>query len=438
MGRLVLAGALVVSVVGIAHAAPKRKVQVETDPPGATVYLNDVDSGPVCEQTPCTIEAPIGTSTIIIRLDKYEPEIRELEVPKGKRPLQQKYKLKGAIGTIVVTSPKGAIVRIDEEDQGRAPVRIDVSSADAHHVSVVHRGKTVFDDVVEVATGDEYHVEPKLASADVPDTASSDGEAGGGGGGGGGGSASGGGEITGGADARPRGTFITAAAAFDVGFRQFSYKMPLTGNLRRETEGGQVMGGPTIELWPGRLFGVGALRGLSLFARLQFPIAGQTVTGGDVMGTVKTKWSSYEVSLRQRWTFGGFGVEVSGGFVQDGFQFVAERTDDFDKMPDSTYQSVRLGGKLAYASGSVEPYISAENRIVLSGGTVGERFADAAASGVRGSAGMALALGAITARAEGTLMRYSWRFAYDSADTSKAEGATDTIELISLVLGYSY
>jgi hypothetical protein len=436
MGRLVLACALVVSALGIARAAPKRKVQVETDPPGASVYLNDVDSGPVCEQTPCTFEAPIGTSTIIVRLDKYEPEIRELEIPKGKRPLQQKFKLKDAIGTIVVESPKGAFVRIDAEDKGRAPVRIDVSSADAHHVSVTHNGKTVFDDVIEVATGDEYDVKPKLASSDGGDTVTvTDDQTGGGGGGG---SASGGGEITGGTEATPRRAFITAAAAFDVGFRQFAYKMPQTDNLRRENEGGQVMGGPAIELWPGRLLGVGALRGLSLFARLQFPVAGQTVTGGGVMGNVETKWSSYEASLRQRWTFGGLGVEVSGGFVQDGFQFVAERTDDFDKMPDSTYQSVRLGAKVAYASGSVEPYLTAENRIVLSGGIVGQRFDDAAASGVRGSAGIALELGAITARAEGTLMRYSWRFAYDNTDTSRADGATDTIELISLLVGYRY
>ena len=63
MGRLVLAGTLVVSAIGIAHARPKRKVQIETEPPGAAIYLGDVDKGPVCEATPCTIVAPVGTST---------------------------------------------------------------------------------------------------------------------------------------------------------------------------------------------------------------------------------------------------------------------------------------------------------------------------------------------------------------------------------------
>src|SRR5690606_8805900 len=102
MGRLLLAGMLVIAAMGVADAGPTRKVLVESEPPGATVYLNDVDKGPVCEATPCTINAPIGTSTIILRLDKYEPEISLLEVPKGKRTLQQKYTLKGAVGTIVI------------------------------------------------------------------------------------------------------------------------------------------------------------------------------------------------------------------------------------------------------------------------------------------------------------------------------------------------
>jgi hypothetical protein len=430
-----------VTAVGIASAGPKRKVQIESEPPGATVYLNDVDLGAVCESTPCTIDAPIGSSTIILRLDKYEPEIRELDVPKGKRPLQQRYKLKGAIGMIRVDMPRGATLRINEEDKGKVPTSIEVAASEALHVVVVHNGKSVFDDIVEVATGDEYVVKPKgAADAEEDDTTivtDDDGEGGGGGGGSGGGE----GGSTGitGSTSTERGAYVTAAVAFDFGFRHFTYDQALTNNLREEIEGGQVMAGPAIELWPGRMAGIAPLRGLSLFGRFQFPISGQTVEGGDLMGTVKTKWSSFEASLRQRWVFGSFGVEVGGGFVEDRFTFDVTVRQDLNLMPDTRYQSVRLGGKLVFDAGNLEPYIAAENRLVLSGGAVGERFDEASASGLRGSIGVTLKLGAFSARLAGTLMHYTWQFSYDNMnDVAQAQGATDSIRLISAGLGYSY
>lgn len=436
MGRLLLPGMLVIAAMGVADAGPTRKVLVESEPPGATVYLNDVDKGPVCEATPCTINAPIGTSTIILRLDKYEPEISLLEVPKGKRTLQQKYTLKGAVGTIVIDGPKGAIIRIDEVDRGRAPARVDVS-AEAHHVVIVMNRRSLYDDYVEVGTGEELVIEPKTV-AEVDDDPKiiddDDGEGGGGGGGGGGGSS----EITGSSGTSTRSAYIHAAAAFDVGFRHFTYDQAQTPNLREESEGGQVIGGPAIELWPGRMMGVDFLSGLSLFARVQLPVAGQTVVGGDLMGTVRALWRSYEASLRQRWIFGDVGVEVSGGYVQDQFTFDATVGIDVDLMPDTRYQSVRLGGKVSYAADHVEPYLTAENRLVISGGPVGERFADASVSGLRGSAGLLFNIGGITARVEGTLMSYTWTFTYDPTDMSKAAGATDSIKLISMALGYAY
>jgi hypothetical protein len=35
-------------------------------------------------------------------------------------------------------------------------------------------------------------------------------------------------------------------------------------------------------------------------------------------------------------------------------------------------------------------------------------------------------------------MNYSWQFAYDKTDPARATGATDSIKLISAMLGYSY
>jgi hypothetical protein len=441
MGRLVLASALLLlAAAGDAYAGPTRKVQVESEPPGASVYIDDIDAGAACESTPCEISVPLGSHTLIVRLDKYEPEVVEVDVVKGKRPLQQSIKLKSAIATIKVDSPRGATVRIDDEDKGKAPIEITTSAAEPHHVVVSLSGKSVFDDIVEVATGDIYPVKPKMASASTDDSATvtdDDGEGGGGGGGSGGGTGGSTG-ITDSTESGPRSAYVSGGVAFDIGFRHFTYQEAMTNNLREETEGGQVMGGPAVELWPGRMLGVGPLHGMSLFARLQFPISGQTVEGGDLMGTVQTEWSSFEASLRQRWVFGSFGIEASGGYVQDVLTFKTSDSRDLDKMPDANYQSIRLGGKLAYQAGSVEPYLAAENRIVMSGGVVGQRFEQSKCSGLRGSLGLGLAFGAFTARAEGTLMSYSWQFAYEPGAPAQAKSATDSIRLISMTLAYSY
>lgn len=436
MGRLVLAGTLLVAFSQAADARPTRKVEIETDPPGATVYLEDLSNGAACDATPCTIDAPVGQPTIIIRLDKFEPVIDVLDVPKGKRTLHSKWKLKGALGTIVVDSPRGATVQVDGEDKGKAPIRLEVS-AEAHRIVVYQAGKKLYDEFIEVATGQDVPVEV---------SGSADGEAGdevaitddGEGDGGGGGGSSGGGEtgITGATETAPRTAFLTAGVAMDVGFRNFTYDEPMTGNLRSETEGGQVIVGPVVELFPMRLAGSSRLRGLSLFARAQFGVRGQTLTGGMLAGQVSTFWGSYELSLRHRWDFGGLGIEASGGYVRDQMRFNATDGNDIDLVPDAEYQSIRIGAKLAYNMGGFEPYIMGENRVVLDGGVIATRFDDAKAQGLRGAAGALFRVGPIIAHVEGALVRYAWDF--QSSTEFQAAGATDSVKLLSVAVGYAY
>jgi hypothetical protein len=443
MGRLVLAGALLAAALGNASAGPTRKVQVQSDPEGAAVYIGDVDSGVACEPTPCTIEAPVGNPLIIVRKDGFEPEFVEVEVTKGKRPLQQKFKLKSAVGTIKVDSPPGALVRVNKEDKGKAPVDIPAPAGTALHVVVVSNGKTVYDDIVELETNQEFVVKPKTAAAaDDATTITDDPEdsEGGGGGGSTGGGSAGAGAVTSTAPRKPRAAYVSVGLAFDVGFRHVTYQgaTAMSTNLREEVEGGQVLAGPAIELWPGRMAGLHPLRGLSLFVRYQHPIVGKTVEG-NLMGEVRTKWQSFEASLRQRWVFKSIGIEVGGGFVQESMGFEFSDTRDRDQLPVANYQSLRIGGKLSFIADNIEPFVTVETRLVQSGGLMAERFDTAKAGGVRGSAGLLLRLGAIAARVEGSLMRYSWTFTYDgSNDVAQATGATDSVQLISAFLGYSY
>lgn len=453
MRRLVVAGFWIVAWSGSAFADPTRKVQIETEPPNATVYIGDTDSGPKCTKTPCTIDAPIGQPTIIIRLDKYEPLVEVLDVPKGRTKLTEHYKLRSAIGTIVVNQPKGASVSIDGEDAGKVPVKTDVS-ADGHMVTITLNGKTYFNDAVDVGVGDEEEIGPSTQGWDGSGAASAGGGGGsgdqtaGGGDGGGSDTGSGGGSDTGGGDTGisgsttppPREHFLDVALAFDVGFRNFSYDMPVTPNLKPESEQGQVILGPAVEYFPMRMLKMRRLRGLSLFARAEFGVHGQQLTGGMIQGTVTTFWASYEASVRHRWNIGtGFAVEASGGYVRDQMQFNASNGADIQLVPDVTYDSLRLGGKLVLVSGQFDVYFSGENRIVLSGGNLATRFDSAKATGLRGALGATYNLGSLFVRAEAALMHYSWTFQYDNVnDMEQADGATDSVKLISLLAGYRY
>jgi hypothetical protein len=437
MGRLVLAGLLCAAFAGSAWGGT-RKVRIETDPPGATVYLNDVADGPVCDQTPCDITAPVGSTTIIIRLDKYEALIEQLDVPKGRSRLSSKWKLRGALATLIVDEPKGATIFVDDEEQGTVPTNIQVS-AEAHHVVVKMGTKTAFDDVIEVATGDEFKVIPQTV-AFRDGTTGEEGTGSGGGGGGGGETGTTDTGITATTTPAPRAQYLTVGLAFDVGFRHVTYDNAMTPNLREESEGGQVIAGPAVELFPTRILGMSRLRGLSLFARAQFNVHGQALEATNLMGDVTTYWGSLEFSLRHRWAIGSaFAVEASAGYVRDQMQFNASDGDDIAIVPDALYQSLRIGGRGFLVFDKADIYFAVENRIVLSGGAIASRFDSANATGLRGAVGAVIKLGPITARVEGSVLHYSWTFGYDgNADVAQADGATDSVKLLSFLLGYSY
>src|SRR5258705_505189 len=59
MRRVVFAAIFVGLVPGVAIAKPLQKVRVETEPRGASVYLNDKDNGAKCK-TPREFDVPVG------------------------------------------------------------------------------------------------------------------------------------------------------------------------------------------------------------------------------------------------------------------------------------------------------------------------------------------------------------------------------------------
>jgi hypothetical protein len=444
-----LAGIALVASAGLAHAGgATRKVEVKTDPPGAKVYLDDVDAGAVCEATPCTIDAPVGQTPIIIRLDNYDPVIDALDVPRrrSRKPIVVKYTLHSAVGTLVIDSPEaaGATVVVDEEDKGTVPVRVDVS-AEAHHVVVEKDGQKLYDDYITVATGQELPIKPKAPEvADAGGSGDGDGD-GDGDGGDGGGSGSGGDDGDLGVHTKapeaPRRRVIAVGGALDVGFRHFEYTPSSEADLpRREDEGGQVMAGPMIELWPAELFHLHHLRGLSLFGRIEFGLNHQAVV--DQMNQPigpSTFWGSFEASVRYKWVIHDLvGIEANVGYTRDQLQFNAASTAQLSMLPVADYRSIEVGGRATLVLGGFEPYLSFENRIVLSGGELETRFLTASASGVRGAIGFAARLGPLAARVEGSALQYHWTFTSDGTSNAMIDGATDRILMVSVLLGLTY
>jgi PEGA domain-containing protein len=422
---------LAVALPGVARADGKTsKVTIETDPPGAKVYFGLKEDGEKCT-TPCTVEAPIGETLIIVEAESRRSLIENLVVRKTTRPMKVSYKLAPAIGTLVVEGGAGATIKIDDEDRGKAPGRVDGVPAGAHHIVVEKNGKTIYDQFIEIEDGQEATVSPTAvaeAPAAHPDEPAL--------------------SATAAAPARSprRSPAFAAAGAMDVGFRQFTYSKNTTPGTQRDSQvGGQVLAGPVVELWPTTLLGLHLLPGLALYGRFEFGVNSQAVgivdskTGMRLPTSLSTSWQNLEASVHQRWTIADTAtIEVGGGYTQERYQFKGNAVD-VGMVPDASYKSIRIGGRASLLLGLLEPYLAAENRVVLSGGAMDKRYTlGASTSGVRVALGTAVHVGHVEARVEGGLTRYSWAFKPDTTDTRQADGGTDVIENVTFAVGYNY
>jgi hypothetical protein len=421
---------------GNTQATRTSKVTIETDPPGAKVYFNVKEDGEVCT-TPCTVDAPVGETPIIVEAENRRSIIENLVVPrKSARPLRVSYTLRPAYGALVIEGSDGATIKIDERAQGTAPRRVEPILAGAHHVVLERDGKKLYDEFVEVEVDADATVSvpratepatpvasptPALAAArEAPDRAQT-------------------------------APLLAVAAATDIGFRQFTYNNNLTpAQQRNDSEGGEVLTGATVELWPTTLLHLGALPGLSLYGRFQIGVNPQPVsvrdsmTGAEMPTALTTSWRSWEVSLRHRWTIASaWTIEVGAGYTTDRYQFTTDGSRDGAAqratVPDAAYKAVRIGGRASLLLGRFEPYIAAENRVVVSGGAMESRYkVSTSVNGLQGALGAVIHLGRFEVRADASLIEYSWAFRYDVNDDDKADGGSDVIERIGLSVGYVY
>lgn len=432
MARWFLALAFVLGTVGSAAAA-KKKVQIVTKPQGASVYVGSLEAGEKCK-TPCAIDID-GETTVIIDLAGYRPKSEQIVIGRRERaPFKRTYTLAPSVGSLKIEGPAGANVFLDAKDSGKVPFEADVPSG-SHLLMVKLDGKEIYVNSIEVAEDEELKitVEKKVAAKPPDEEPDPD------------------------PDPVPvirkpakpstprSGDLFSLSAALSVGFRDFEYQNvnPMTprGDLGPESEVGQVLAGAQLEIWPGTLAGIRALRGFALVGRFQYGLNSQTViqdANNAALGA-RTFWTTLEVSARQQFVFANKLIaEVGVGYVGDQHQF--EGTDtDIAKVPDAYYQSLKIGGRLAVMLGGLEPFLAVENRIVMSSGPLAKRFVPTGGSdvsGFRGAAGIGLRFGKIVGRVEGSLTRYSWTIVDDG--TTDTNGATDSIKQVTLTAGYAY
>lgn len=442
MGRAPLAGVLLVVSVGVADAGNTRKVDIDSDPQGAQVYIGDIDTGTACTATPCTIEAPLGNAVVIIvRKDGYNPEFKSIDVPRRGKIRTLKVTLSSSIATLVFEDPalKGGTIKVDDVEKGTAPARLDVE-ATSHHVVVVLKGKEIAEEFVNLEQGDEQPIKAKIVAAQTTVAEPTNGE--------------GDGNATTTKDpdttkvvtttpGPARAPFITVGGVFEVGFREFYYDNPQNGLPTQEIEPGQIMLGGALELWPMELLGASHLRGLSLYGKAAFGVNSLKVVDDMNMPLgPSTFWQDIEIDARHRWRIGeGGAIEIGAGFVIDDMEYNAMNKSLTDQLPVVDYKSVRLGVRLgARAGGKVDVYGGLEGRIVLSGGTLASRFDKADITGGKAIAGLSTRLGPVFLKLEGSLLYYGWTFTTNTVMAGKptADGAKDIVEVVSVLVGLTH
>ncbi|MEZ4360807.1 MAG: PEGA domain-containing protein [Kofleriaceae bacterium] len=448
-----------------AAAEPMRRVSIETEPAGATVYLGEKEAG-AAGVTPVVLDLEVGEHVIILELDGYVPKFETVEVPKAKgKTIKAVFRLDRGNGTLVVQADgaaKGAKVLIDDEERGVAPSRYSLESG-GHRVEVIADGKTIFADTVDIRAGQETTVSARgrrgggkrrprrdvadrdareSARDDRPDRDDDRAER----------------ELAlrvddderadradrADQDDDPEATSISAtsgsarsrqlhvAPLIEVGYRSLDYSaIASPANTPSLRQRGAVLLGARVEAAPLR-----SLPGLTLTAAGGYGIP-QTLTTSQ--GTSDSIWwrvealASYRVRLGDR-----LGLLALGGYEFSRFKFFG--TPQVRALvPDASYSMARLGIGLSARTSGFEISAVVENRPVLSGGMFTQRFRNPSADGLAARLGVVTD---VTRRYYGGLdasfARYAWSFSYEVTDTYRARGASDVLVVVAARAGASF
>lgn len=155
----------------IAEAQRTIPVNIESQPPGATVWL-DSATGPALGTTPMqAVRVATGSHTLIFRLEGHE----EARLPVNVRRRRETFRaVLNPLGTISIVagndSAQSAAVRIDGQPVGNVPYRSTVQPG-RHLVQVGREGFVTFTQWVELAGGQVLTL-PVMLEREAPSTGS--------------------------------------------------------------------------------------------------------------------------------------------------------------------------------------------------------------------------------------------------------------------------
>jgi hypothetical protein len=421
--RVRLAAIAVVLAVlgGVAIAGPKRKVRIESDPPGAMVYIGDKSKG-ARGTTPVELDLPLGENTIILELDGYQDatETVTVEKAKGRKPKPQRIAvpLDKAVGVVRLRGmPDAATVTVDGNEVTFLDNRIELEPG-AHELVVTTTDSRRFDQWVEVKLGEEKLVKVNFDEPVV--------------------------EVKAGKPrAHKRGArpwYGTVTAGYELGWRKFRYDQPATTNLRPFDARGAGLIDLAGELHPWRASpGAHAIWPLSIVVGfgLGLPLTATSASGA----TADTYWRTADAGLRWRWSINHTAaLDFELGWARMLYAFRGADGGLVDEVPDVDYQTFRTAARGLVKLGPARAWLGIESRVVLSGGVVQDRFRNAKAQGLGGQLGGELPLGGgrVLLRLNGTFERYGWTFEPVDADKFRAVGATDLNWGLTASLGAAY
>jgi hypothetical protein len=436
--------------VGTAQAKPTRKVMIETDPSGATVYVNDKESASV-GTTPLVLDLPLGDTTVIFERKGCKPTIKNISVVKGKGPLKQSFVLKIGQGSLSVKLASGADsvggidVYLNGQKQGSAPLDVEVD-AGSYQVVAKLGTRVVYEESVEVEVDGAATVTirskaaptkvesdaatpldappdaaPPIVTAD-PDNSSASSDLG-----------TKGSPVV----SRPT-TYVELAAASSFLIRKVSYQQATTPNLSGFAQKGQVMIGVQLQFWPLAGSPHGWLQGLSVQgqADIGVPQTFLTTPLGDF--TMKSRYRMFAGQLRYRLPItgdmaSGLSVEALTGWQQLRFGFDGA-TAGLELLPDAVLSSIRVGGGLSVAGGNWRARAYSNFHAGAKGGPYIDRFFDSAVTAfdVGGEVNIHSLHWLISAGVAYT--RHRW--VVTPGSQYAATGAIDQLTVFSLQLGY--
>jgi hypothetical protein len=440
---------VVATVLGSASAAAGGNVSIDSTPPGASVYVGDKADGEK-GQTPVTLSLPPGDYTIVLELRGYGSEFVNIKVPRNKKLVTAKVTMHKAVGTLKVTVTGKASdleIFVNDENKGAAPQTLELP-ADSYHVEIKRGSVVLRDEFVNVDDGQDVELTVDGASAGSK-TSSGDGgksKSGTGSGNGNGSDQTGDGEDTTGAgsgsgskdpDDDNRATrlpWIELDATTTVMFRKVTYTSATTSNLFGYDQGGQVLLGVALQLYP--LAKVdNFLRTLSLRGHGNFGVPQPFNTANVQMFPVKTSYRQLGAEVHYQLPIGSIALDAFSGYEKQRFAFSGD-VEGLKVLPDADLTSVRLGGGVTARFGSVSAFASGEARVVLGGGPYMARFSNAKAQSFAFGGGGRGDFGRFHASLNATVANYAWGFL--PTPEYQAKTATDRIITVDIGVGISY